>query len=238
MRVHAYIDGFNLYYGALKGTSYKWLDLGAFCQKLAPRETQVEKVNYFTAKVHQQPGNSGVRERQRIYFEALGAHIPHLEIVYGQYRVHATLMRLLTPGDTLEQREITSKGGRIARINDRLFGENAQWTRDPGPPVHVIKLEEKGSDVNLAARLIHDGWQGLYDGALVISNDTDLSEALRIVIEEINKPVWLVSPARKTAGLLRAQLKTRPKVIFEATLRTSQLPNPVPGTNLRKPRQW
>ena len=27
MRTRVYIDGFNLYYGAVKGTSFKWLDL-------------------------------------------------------------------------------------------------------------------------------------------------------------------------------------------------------------------
>ncbi len=32
-----YIDGFNLYYRALKGTPYKWLDLDAFCRKLLPK---------------------------------------------------------------------------------------------------------------------------------------------------------------------------------------------------------
>ena len=36
---HVYIDGFNLYYGALKGTPYKWLDLEALCRKLMPRTT-------------------------------------------------------------------------------------------------------------------------------------------------------------------------------------------------------
>ena len=238
MNIHVYIDGFNLYYGALKGTRYKWLDLGIFCQKLAPRELQIERINYFTAKVHQQPGNSGVRQRQRVYFSALRAHVPNLDIVYGQYRAHATLMRLLTPGDDLERREISDRGRQIARINSRLFAEDKQWTSDPGPPVHVIKLEEKGSDVNLAVRLIHDGCMNKYDGAMVISNDTDLSEALRIVINEIGKPVWLVSPARKTAGLLRARLQTKPKVIFEATLKNSQLPSPIPGTRLTKPRTW
>lgn len=238
MRIHAYIDGFNLYYGALKGTPYKWLDLGAFCQKLAPRESQIERINYFTAKVHQQPGNSGVRERQRVYFNALRQHVPNIEIVYGQYRAHATLMRLLTPGGDLEGREVSGNGRRIARINDQLFAEDARWTADPGPAVHVIKLEEKGSDVNLAVRLIHDGCQGQYEGAMVISNDTDLSEALRIVIDEIGKPVWLVSPARRTAGLLRARLKNKPKVIFEATLKTSQLPDSIPGTTLTKPSAW
>ena len=27
MRTRVYVDGFNLYYGALKGTSFKWLNL-------------------------------------------------------------------------------------------------------------------------------------------------------------------------------------------------------------------
>jgi 6-hydroxy-3-succinoylpyridine 3-monooxygenase len=27
LRTRAYIDGYNLYYGCLKGTPYKWLDL-------------------------------------------------------------------------------------------------------------------------------------------------------------------------------------------------------------------
>jgi hypothetical protein len=34
MRTIVYIDGFNLYYGAVKGTPYKWLDLKSVCQKL------------------------------------------------------------------------------------------------------------------------------------------------------------------------------------------------------------
>ena len=32
MRTVVYVDGFNLYYGALKGTSWKWLDLVALSQ--------------------------------------------------------------------------------------------------------------------------------------------------------------------------------------------------------------
>ena len=56
------------------------------------------------------------------------------------------------------------------------------WQTDPGPTVHVIKIEEKGSDVNLATRLVHDAHRDAYEGALVVSNDSDLNEALRIVI--------------------------------------------------------
>ncbi len=34
MATIVYIDGFNLYYGAVKGAPYKWLDLEALCGRL------------------------------------------------------------------------------------------------------------------------------------------------------------------------------------------------------------
>jgi hypothetical protein len=33
-RTNVYIDGFNLFYGALKGSRYKWLDLDVLCRHL------------------------------------------------------------------------------------------------------------------------------------------------------------------------------------------------------------
>ena len=47
---NVYIDGFNLYYGALKGTPYKWLDLARLCQALLPSDT-IQEIKYFTARV-------------------------------------------------------------------------------------------------------------------------------------------------------------------------------------------
>lgn len=38
-KVNVYIDGFNLYYGALKGSPYKWLDLSALCHQMLPDDT-------------------------------------------------------------------------------------------------------------------------------------------------------------------------------------------------------
>ena len=35
-RTIVYIDGFNLYYGLLRFTSYKWLDIVAFAKSLLP----------------------------------------------------------------------------------------------------------------------------------------------------------------------------------------------------------
>jgi len=38
MATIVYVDGFNLYYGALKGTPYKWLDIHALSRRLLPND--------------------------------------------------------------------------------------------------------------------------------------------------------------------------------------------------------
>ena len=48
--INVYVDGFNLYYGALKRTPYKWLDLGKLAQTLLPADT-IQEIHYFTARV-------------------------------------------------------------------------------------------------------------------------------------------------------------------------------------------
>lgn len=39
MRTNVYVDGFNLYYGALRGTPYKWLDIRRMCELLLKKHT-------------------------------------------------------------------------------------------------------------------------------------------------------------------------------------------------------
>jgi hypothetical protein len=48
--VRVYVDGFNLYYGCLKGTPYRWLDLGALCRTLLPNDA-ILGIRYCTARV-------------------------------------------------------------------------------------------------------------------------------------------------------------------------------------------
>jgi hypothetical protein len=72
MRTSIYIDGFNLYYGAVKGTPYKWLDFKAAFGLLLQPHHQITAINYFTAQV------SGKRDpqqpvRQQTYWRALQA---------------------------------------------------------------------------------------------------------------------------------------------------------------------
>ena len=47
--VHVYIDGFNLYYGALKRTPYKWLDLAKLCQHMLPGD-HIRHIGYYTGE--------------------------------------------------------------------------------------------------------------------------------------------------------------------------------------------
>jgi hypothetical protein len=50
MKTFVYVDAFNLYYGAVKDTPYKWLDLQALCRVMLPQNT-VARIKYFTARV-------------------------------------------------------------------------------------------------------------------------------------------------------------------------------------------
>jgi len=53
------------------------------------------------------------------------------------------------------------------------------------------------SDVNLATHLLKDGFLGLYDVAIVITNDTDLCEPIRVVRDTIGKETRIVRPVSR-----------------------------------------
>ena len=105
--------------------------------------------------------------------------------------------------------------------------------------VEIMRTEEKGSDVNLAVHLLNDGWLNLYDCAVVISNDSDLAEAMRLVKQEhADKQIGLMTLGR---GKLSRHLQKHADffmAIRGGVLVRSQLPSPVPGTNFRKPPSW
>ena len=58
----------------------------------------------------------------------------------------------------------------------------------------MIRTEEKGSDVNLAVHLLNDGWLDAYDCAIVVSNDSDIAEAMRLVRQHHGERIGLVTP--------------------------------------------
>ena len=78
-RTIVYIDGFNLYYGAVRGSAFKWLNLQRFFQLLRPHDNIV-KVHYFTALV-----DGSTKPNQDVYLRALGT-LSLVNIVLGKFK--------------------------------------------------------------------------------------------------------------------------------------------------------
>lgn len=207
LRTVVYIDGFNLYYRALKGTPYKWLDLLSLFQKVLQPHHETVKIKYFTARVSGTQGDPSQPQRQDAYLRALQHYRPEVEVFFGHFLSHTIRAPLANPG----------KGPKT---------------------VEIIKTEEKGSDVNLSVHLLNDSWLQAYECAIVVSNDSDIAEAMRLVREQNGKKIGLVTPGNSHPSRQLLAHADFARHIRPTALQQSQLPEQIPGTNLRKPAAW
>jgi uncharacterized LabA/DUF88 family protein len=208
MNTTVYVDGFNLYYGALKSTAYKWLNLNKLCQLLLPRN-DVTKIKYFTAIVSARPHDLDKPTRQITYLRALQT-LPNLEIILGSFLTHNVSM-LIASG--------------------------------PASPPHfvtVVRTEEKGSDVNIAAHMINDGYKNEYDVAVLITNDSDLAEPVRLVRLDLKKPVGIINPHNRHPSRSIVQYASFVKQVREGPLAASQFPDQMRDAKgpFHKPPGW
>lgn len=95
MLTNVYVDGFNLYYGCLKGTPYKWLDLDALSRRLV-RQGSVNRIRYFTARITGLPDDPDAPSRQDSYLRAL-LTFPHITIHFGRFQMKVARMPLAFP---------------------------------------------------------------------------------------------------------------------------------------------
>lgn len=95
-RTIVYIDGFNRYYRAVKGTTHKWLDLVALSDHVLGRRHNVVAVRYFTARILDTPKDRSGPQRQQAYLTALDAD-PRLTIHLGQFRPREKSGRITKP---------------------------------------------------------------------------------------------------------------------------------------------
>ena len=58
----------------------------------------------------------------------------------------------------------------------------------------VVGTEERDSDVNPAVHLLDDGWLDAYDCAVVVGNDSDIAEAMRLVRDHHGRRIGLITP--------------------------------------------
>ncbi len=95
MKANIYVDGFNLYYGALRNTPYRWLDIEKLCHIMLPHD-DINQIKYFTALVTPRQADPNQLTRQKTYLRALQT-IPNLEIIYGHFSRNYVTMTLAPP---------------------------------------------------------------------------------------------------------------------------------------------
>jgi len=119
-------------------------------------------------------------------------------------------------------------------------------TKDPATgrfkTVAVRKLEEKGSDVNLATHMIVDAHTGAADMYVMLSNDSDLAEPIRMLKHNLGCQTGIIFPM-PTSRNSKELVKTEPDLIANidrAALAACQYPDVLTDSvgNFRRPKAW
>lgn len=225
-----YIDGYNLYYGRLRGTAFKWLDLPAlFDALLAVQDPSslVDAVKFFTAPALGRFATHGQTsvEAQNSYHRALELRHPErFSIKLGNHSMDSdgSLMPLFVPGQPY----------------------------DRAVQARVWRIEEKMTDVNLAMAMYRDACRGQFDQLVLCSNDSDAEPVLEALREDfpqitlglvtpVHPPADGSAPRRFSISLARHAHWTR-KYLLDTELAAAQLPSMVPTRKkpIRKPAHW
>lgn len=156
MKTVVYVDGFNLYYGALKGTPYRWLDLAKLYNVMLPRD-DIHQIKYFTALVTPRSTNPDQATRQQTYLRALQT-IPNLKIIYGHFLSHEIMMPLAPPRTGYVKVVKTEEKGSDVNIAVQLVSDGFRNVYDAAvivsndsdllPPIQFVK-EELGKLVGI-----------------------------------------------------------------------------------------
>lgn len=159
-------------------------------------QASVDRVVYCTARVAGVQ-NPSAQVDQDIYLKALVATSAVDHIEYGKYqsRVKVAPLATRTPGSGVPQL-VTSNWPVVVKDQAGNKVPDAMFF------VSYVHNEEKGSDVNVASHLLIDMFRGDIEGAIVISNDSDLKYPIAEARKQI--PVGVVNPSgRYTAGDLQ-----------------------------------
>lgn len=218
MRTIAYIDGYNLYYGLLRKSQYKWLDVYAlFRDQVLNQSSDLVEVRYYTAPMLGKMSDDLESPiRQRRYLQALRKMHPiGLTLIEGRIVASTPFQRLIRP------------------IPEAPHLQKVQ----------VLDFNEKKTDVNIASDMINGAWLKTYDQAVLCSNDSDLEGALRSLKEHHpHIRIGLVAPIsgddpRKISSDL-ARFSDWKKILSTTLLSRSQLPDRIPSSHLSKPAAW
>lgn len=227
MNTRVYIDGYNFYFGCLKGTHYKWLDPIKLSEILLKRSVeksstllQPSAVKFFTADISGRASydNSSIND-QKAYHQGLNSYCgDSLKVIKGGYAIDKVVCPKVEVNNVGKEKE--------PRDSERI---------------EVWKMEEKQSDVNVALEALFDVvTDQSIDQVVFVTNDTDILPALRKIKEYnllgLRKPVkvGLIVPIKnstqaKPSGSLIAESDWSIKSISEQELDRAQLPCRITG---------
>ena len=176
MRTIVYVDGYNLYYGRITGTRYKWLDLPALFQSILKGQeptSNLLEVKYFTAPALAKFARLGSvsSEAQVTYHRALESKyakgVPTFSIIKGRH-------------DPVEEYAPLVIHGKKPDKNKRVL---------------VWKIVEKKTDINIAMAMYRDAAAGVIDLIVLCTNDSDAEPALEAIRQDFpNVKIGLVTP--------------------------------------------
>lgn len=233
VRTRVYIDGYNFYYGCLKGTAFKWLDLyKLFGTHILPSALVIKDgrpvrsellpvaIKFFTAKILEKAAKAqdSVSSQMRYHTALQKLYDGRIQLIEGYYSL------------------IESKAKIVDAANP------GRWPRDC-QEITVWKIEEKQSDVSLALQAYHDAMTGEVDHVVIASNDTDLTPALELIRAHTKVLVGLVVPTRDHQRIPNAELRKHchwvRTHVTDAELAAAQLPRVIPGRRPTvKPDSW
>lgn len=172
-----YIDGYNLYYGLLKGTKDKWLDLSKFARRLLPEDHEIVAVKYFTSCTLTYPHDNAAVERQNIYLQAI-LTLGDVKVISGFFKKNKVLMPVYE--ESCKQCAVPKNGF-----------------------VRVVRLEEKRSDVNLAVEMMVDAAQSDVECLVVITGDADQVGTIEAARWRFKKTVIVFNPHARVSDHLK-----------------------------------
>lgn len=211
VKTNVYVDGFNLYYGLKRYERQGKHYKWLDLDALCRHELPNDTINRirYFTALVQPRPGNPQQGARQQTYLRALATIPHLSIDYGIFLTSVIWM--------------------------------ARHNPPPGvsPMVQVIKSEEKGSDVNIATRLLGDAYTGDFEMAVVISNDSDLVMPIEVVRRDLKLPVGVLNPNERFSNALR-RAATFYRPISEAGLAASQFPSTLVGARgpITKPLSW
>jgi len=147
-----YVDGFNLYYGALRKTPHRWLDIDKLCTLLLPKN-QIVQIKYFTALVSARPSDPDQPVRQQTYLRALST-LPKVSVHLGHFLSHVVTMPVAVqpghPQTYVKVIKTEEKGSDVALatelVNDAHLGNfeaAVLITNDSDllPPIKIVRYD-------------------------------------------------------------------------------------------------